>query len=61
MFESFSLELGLGSRKLLTSVVYRPPSARREEFERGFDQLAHAASRIGLDFTCMGDFDFDLL
>ena len=60
-FESFSLELDMGSSKFLISVVYKPPSASWEEFERGFDQLARAASRTGLDFICMGDFNFDLL
>ncbi|XP_065580631.1 uncharacterized protein LOC136040317 [Artemia franciscana] len=51
----------MGSSKFLISVVYKPPSASWEEFERGFDQLARAVSRTGLDFICMGDFNFDLL
>ena len=47
-FESFSLELDMGSSKFLISVVYQPPSASWEEFERGLDQLARAVSRTGL-------------
>jgi len=49
-FESFSLELDLGSGKLLISVVYRPLSASWEEFECEFDQFTSAASRTALDF-----------
>ena len=49
----------MGSRKLLISVVYRPTSANWEDFERGFNQLARAAPRTGLDFIRMGDFNFD--
>ncbi|KAK2718568.1 hypothetical protein QYM36_005785 [Artemia franciscana] len=51
----------MGSSKFLISVVYKPPRASWEEFERGFDQLARAVSRTGLDFIYMGDFNFDLL
>ena len=60
-FESFSIDLNLGSSKFLISIVYKPPSASWEDFERGFDQLTRAVSRTGLDFICMGDFNFDLL
>ena len=60
-FESSGLEFDLESRKLFISVVYKPPSASWEEFERGFDQLVRAASRTGLNFICMGNFNFDLL
>jgi len=60
-FESFSLDLDMGSSKFLVSVLYKPPSASWEEFEREFDKLTRAVSRTGLDFICMGDFNFDLL
>ena len=60
-YESFSLDLDMGSSKFLISVVYKPPSPSWEELQIGFDQLARAVSRTGLDFISMGDFNFNLL
>ena len=60
-FENFSLELDLGRRKLLISILYKLPSASWEEFECGFDELTRVASRTVVDFISMADFNFDLL
>jgi len=58
--ESFTLELAIDSKKLIVSEVYKPPSARLEDFTEGFEILMRAAVSSKLDFICMGDFNFDL-
>lgn len=59
--ESFCLELEIEKRKVLISVVYRPPSARLDEFVAGFDELTRLVLSTSMDFFCMGDFNYNLL
>ena len=51
----------MNNKKLLVVVVYRPPSARLEEVSDGFEELMRGVTATGLDFICMGDFNFNLL
>lgn len=59
--ESFCVELEIEKKKIIICLVYKPPSTRLDEFFEGFDLLMSCMSRSGLDFICMGDFNFNLL
>ena len=52
--ESFCLELEIEKRKVLISVVYKPPSARLDEFVAGFDELMRLVSSTSIDFFLYG-------
>ena len=60
---SIEIEIGmrLGVRKIILSVVYKPPSASYEEFTEGFQSLLMIVQKSQQELICMGDFNFDLL